>query len=320
MGRATSADPVGVAPPGRRPGPQRRCDITATQDPIAPIAPPGPAPKKRRWFLRKRVLIPVAAFVVLGIAASASSSSKKDEGSATTQTTIAEAQDSTATTAVATTDAIAAAPAATEPTAAPVVAEDPTTTQAPATTAAPAPVTSLGSFSGTGDDVVAAPESKDLMTAAITHDGSSNFAIQLVDANGQLTGLLVNEIGAYQGTVAVKDLIGEGVEAGSMLKVTADGNWSIEFRPVAAQPTWHGEAASGAGDEVLYVGKLDKPAKVTITHDGASNFAVFAHTDGIISMDLLVNEIGTYSGTVLVPKDTLVIEITADGPWSITPA
>lgn len=34
--------------------------------------------------------------------------------------------------------------------------------------------------------------------------------------------------------------------------------------------------------------------------------------------DLLVNEIGNYSGETLLPDGTLVLEITADGAWTMS--
>jgi hypothetical protein len=52
-----------------------------------------------------------------------------------------------------------------------------------------------------------------------------------------------------------------------------------------------------------------------ITHNGNSNFAVWSF--GEAGQDLLVNEIGSYSGEVLWPSGTLLVEITADGKWTI---
>ena len=52
-----------------------------------------------------------------------------------------------------------------------------------------------------------------------------------------------------------------------------------------------------------------------VTHTGSSNFAVLSYGD---SQDLLINEIGRYTGEVLIPAGTSVLEIEADGAWSIT--
>jgi hypothetical protein len=48
---------------------------------------------------------------------------------------------------------------------------------------------------------------------------------------------------------------------------------------------------------------------------GSSNFAVHAYSDS--GADLLINEIGKYGGEVLLPSGTLVVEINADGAWTM---
>lgn len=56
----------------------------------------------------------------------------------------------------------------------------------------------------------------------------------------------------------------------------------------------------------------------TITHDGTSNYAVWALGAGLEQLDLLVNEIGPYQGTVLLPLDgAAALEITANGNWTV---
>lgn len=163
---------------------------------------------------------------------------------------------------------------------------------------------------GTGDGVVPVPAAVGVVTAS--HDGSRNFAITALNVNNESTGdLLVNTIGPYSGTTAF------GLSAftdATNLQVTADGNWSITIVPIAAAPPMT-LPATGAGDAVLlYDGG---PATWAITHDGSSNIAVIAH--GGLFPDLLVNEIGPYSGTVPVSAGPSVVILKADGGWSITP-
>ena len=67
--------------------------------------------------------------------------------------------------------------------------------------------------------------------------------------------------------------------------------------------------------------KLPKAAKrgtrVTLTHDGESNFIVRPlKTSGKAGMSV-VNEIGTYQGTRLLPSGTKYLEIDADGAWTV---
>ncbi len=61
----------------------------------------------------------------------------------------------------------------------------------------------------------------------------------------------------------------------------------------------------------------------SITYQGERNFAVWSIDDQLTRLGLLVNEIGSYSGTVLVQASTFqgtasVLQVEADGPWTIT--
>lgn len=81
---------------------------------------------------------------------------------------------------------------------------------------------------------------------------------------------------------------------------------------------------SGFGDDVLAISKHDTGTQaVTIQHAGWSNFAVHSLDSSLETTDLLVNEIGNYSGTVLLDggwsdTETSKLKITADGAWTIT--
>ena len=57
------------------------------------------------------------------------------------------------------------------------------------------------------------------------------------------------------------------------------------------------------------------PDVASINHAGDSNFVVTAY--GASGRDLLVNEIGSYNGNVIIDDNVLVLEIVADGNWSI---
>ena len=169
------------------------------------------------------------------------------------------------------------------------------------------------SFSGTGSEVVILdPLGEDVFYAHVTHDGSSNVALWSVDENGQDIDLLVNEIGGDEGEVAVN--FGEDPAA---LRVEADGDWSIELVHLGEAPRWDGESVhEDRGDSVVIVdGVADGLAPVTLTHDGESNFAIWAWGESY--PDLIVNDIGAYDGTTLLPDGSLVLQVTADGTWTI---
>ena len=102
-------------------------------------------------------------------------------------------------------------------------------------------------------------------------------------------------------------------------KIESNGSWTIAVKPVTSAKAWSpANAASGTGSMVLRVtGVLDDLAVMKIVHKGSSNFAHWTWSDE--RRDLHVNEIGRYSGESLFPAITLVVEIEADGAWSITP-
>ncbi|MGY1808552.1 hypothetical protein ACI8AF_14380 [Blastococcus sp. SYSU D00669] len=185
------------------------------------------------------------------------------------------------------------------------------TTPAP-TTPAPPPPAAPEQYSGSGASVVTLVAT-DPRIVTITHDGESNFAVWSVNAQGQDIDLLVNTIGSYSGVVPLNFLEGEDVAA---LKIEADGQWTVVSAPFTSAPAWDGAApysAQGAG-VILVRGVAEGLTPVTFTHQGEGNFAVWAYGD---SEDLLVNEIGAYSGETLLPEGTIVLVVEADGPWSI---
>lgn len=164
--------------------------------------------------------------------------------------------------------------------------------------------------SGTGDTLITLPEGATGGIVTATHNGERNFAISVLDASNETTGeLLVNTIGTYSGTTAWGiNAFGEGAR----LQVTADGAWTITISPMGSAPT---VAESGTGDAVfLYDGGA---AALTATHDGERNFAILEETSETFNMGLLVNEIGTYSGTVPLSAGPSVITVTADGNWTL---
>lgn len=74
---------------------------------------------------------------------------------------------------------------------------------------------------GAGDNLISVASLKP-QTAQATHDGKSNFAVIAYSASGERLGLMINEIGQYQGRVRVPSGAG-------FLEVVADGNWTFAF-------------------------------------------------------------------------------------------
>lgn len=164
--------------------------------------------------------------------------------------------------------------------------------------------------SGSGDSIITLPADVNGGIVIATHNGSSNFAVSVLDANNGSTGeLLVNTIGAYSGTTAWGiSALGEGVK----LQVTADGAWTFDIRPMGAAPALAGE---GTGDAVfVYDGNA---ASLTAGYAGSSNFVVMEETSEAFNFGLLINEIGAYNGTVPLSAGPSVIAVTADGNWTL---
>jgi hypothetical protein len=201
------------------------------------------------------------------------------------------------------------APATTAPATEP--AAEPTTTAPTATKAVPADVV----FTGRGDKVIRLKKlsAGHAHYAVISHRGSSNFAVWTIGSDGDQLDLLVNEIGSYQGSRPV-----DFDETPAALKVEADGSWKIVVKALEKAPVWPSKT-SGQGAAVLLVrpGAIDGLATAKVTHKGRSNFVVHSYGD---SADLLVNEIGKYSGEVLLPDGTVAIVIDADGSWTMKPS
>jgi len=103
---------------------------------------------------------------------------------------------------------------------------------------------------------------------------------------------------------------------GQFLQVTADGNWTLQLLDVASVPVV-GDSFNGKGKSVVL---YDGPAAVfAITHDGESNFQVtLGDTKTGELTDVVVNEIGPYSGRNPISVGPVLIEVAADGNWTFT--
>ena len=143
--------------------------------------------------------------------------------------------------------------------------------------------------------------------------GSLNNVVWVVDGNGQQIDLLVNAIGPYDGTTLLSESV---LGAPTHLQVQSTGGWHIEIVPLS-QVTRVAGPHAGTGDAVFFT---EQPGIATFTHDGSLVFTVWAHGERRLEQ-LLVNAMGPYSGQVIVPgPGGALIEVTADGNWSYTPA
>jgi hypothetical protein len=192
---------------------------------------------------------------------------------------------------------------------------EPPTTEAPETTTTtedPLIFTPLV-HDGEGDtvlDITAIGDKPAMVHAVFT--GSRDNAVLAMNGNGEQVELLVNTIGAYDGTALMQASF---TGTPTHLQVHATGGWHIEVLPLS-QVTHVAGPHAGAGDQVF---STDQSGNATFTHDGSQNFAVWAYGNDRIQ-ELLVNTIGAYSGEVIVPGPKgALIAVRADGNWSYTP-
>ncbi|MCF2530680.1 TerD family protein [Yinghuangia soli] len=184
---------------------------------------------------------------------------------------------------------------------------------------APAPVPGIHTFEGTGDRIlrITRPVPAGPVVAEISCGGSGNFAVWTLDSSLEHDKLLVNEIGNYQGRV----LLDERGTVTERLKIESDGPWTVAIQPPTAAP-WLLGPVGGDGPEVL---RWTGPRTVVaMTHDGSSNFMVRVYAEAPAPgqdpyLASLANTLGAYEGESILPAGPCLIEIEADGNWTVTP-
>lgn len=202
-----------------------------------------------------------------------------------------------------------------QPTNTPAPTATPRPTNTPVPTPTPSPPPEPITLSGNGDDLVDLTDfnPEGIFGVEITGSGSGNFAVWNYDAQGDQIDLLVNEIGAYTGRHLLDIQDRQPPTAG--FEVTASGPWTIEvfpFDPAYVENLRTPGTFSGRGDDFFVVLNEAGLNRASISHTGSSNFAVWVLNDG--GLDLLVNEIGDYEGTVRVgAASTMLFMVTADG-------
>jgi len=302
-------------------GQQRYWDGEQWTEHFAPGGAPVPNPTSARknWFLRHKILTAIGALLLIGIVSSIANGGGTNPDSSNTAATnpvaTSQAPDLSAADKAAA-DKAAADKAAAEKAAADKAAADKAAADkaAAAKAAAGAYDEAYGTFttvvkSGRGDAIIALPKGAKAGLVIATHKGSSNFQVSGLDAGNQSTiDGLVNEIGNYTGTTAY-GLMDMG-NAPVKLKIVADGSWTIKIAPISSARVLPA-SISGKGDAVF---KFEgDAADFAITHKGSSNFQVQQY-GGDLNMG--VNEIGNYSGTVPFVAGPTVLVIGADGTWT----
>ena len=167
--------------------------------------------------------------------------------------------------------------------------------------------------SGNEDSIVHTVRVENPSYLHFTSSSGGNKSIKAYYGDGEYDyDLLVNEIGNYDGNTYL--LANRTYD----FEISCEGSWDIEG---CERGTTNTDTCAGAGDFVTDIFQPNDKY-FTITHNGDGNFAVKQwYGTGKYDYDLLVNEIGDYSGTVRIAYSDYpcFFEITADGAWSITP-
>jgi hypothetical protein len=103
-------------------------------------------------------------------------------------------------------------------------------------------------------------------------------------------------------------------EQSTRLQVTAEGEWYIELRPLnTARRVSIPGTIEGTGDDVFIVDGDPDVAQISGNADGRY-FGVTGYGD---RSDLLVNTTDPYDGRVILARDIVLIEVKAEGGWSV---
>jgi hypothetical protein len=161
-------------------------------------------------------------------------------------------------------------------------------------------------------------------TLSLSYSGEGFFSARLVDADGEYveslgsgsdgyTGIFPADVGVLFGDPAAVDITDSG-----------EGTWTVGLADLNDSPLWP-EQTEGEGDVVLRIDPdaLDGPTTITGSHDGESNFIVWAYSGAEdIRSPLLFNEIGEFSGesTEELSADQIVLHVQADGAWTVAPS
>ena len=170
-------------------------------------------------------------------------------------------------------------------------------------------------FNGSGDSVLdISSVGSNVLIAFIEYNGSGNFSVITRDSNLGYQGLMVNEVGNYSGTIPINF----NSETNTYLDISATGSWEVVVKPIASADNFDSNSISGIGDSVIEAYELQSVDTLTINYTGSGNFSVTQYRCNGSYNYLLVNERGSYSGTVVTDSGTCFIEINAEGNWSIT--
>ena len=162
---------------------------------------------------------------------------------------------------------------------------------------------------GEGSLDVDYPAGVDRVVVHATHSGDHAFSVAVVDQSGEPVEVVAFALPGhpYDGT----QLITTPLDEVGMLRVQADGQWTIELLGDLDVPS-AGDDFSGSGNAVVrYEGTS---GTATITSDATGVFQVRAEDGRSVVPELN----GPYSGVEQMPAGPVLVEIRSFGSWSVS--
>lgn len=154
----------------------------------------------------------------------------------------------------------------------------------------------------------------------LKYDGASNFIVDSLNINNESTAWgLANAIGRYEGWAIIDE--GGDTQSTRVEVSHASSTYTITISPLSPDFTRSMEIPgtySGNMPDVIYLNGSN-PDLIKFVYTGDSNFIVDAlDLYGNSTAWGLVNEIGVFEGTKIIPSDTEYIYIShASGPYTI---
>jgi len=172
-------------------------------------------------------------------------------------------------------------------------------------------------YEGNGDDIITLEKPDENLPALLVVNGNRSerhFSITGYDGNRNRTNLLVNTTDSYSGIVAV-DLPPRTDT--KLLEISASGPWIVHVYSIGAAPKISvGEEFEDKGDNVLWV-EGDASIATVSGNSSQRHFSITAYDGSGNRSGLLVNTTDRYSGRVMIPNNTLLLEVNATGEWTI---
>ena len=175
----------------------------------------------------------------------------------------------------------------------------------------PTPVAAL---SGSGDDVVEVDLPDDFVGVihVIGNEIGEGFMVRNFDTNGELIGILVDTSDPYDG---IRPLDFLNTEDTGSLEITGVGEWEVEIIEIFDAPFLDMPGnLTQSGDYVLVLGGGLPDSALVKKEEAIGNFRILGYGR---SIEVLVDSTGSLDGVFSINPDIVVLEIQAQGEWTL---